>query len=300
MKRREFLSQSGYACIAVGIFGKISGIPGRYIGDTPTTTDILGPFYRPGAPIRTNINPTGYTGQTFHFSGTVYKGDGITPYENCRVEVWQCDENRLYDNTSDDYRYRGTQLTGKDGKYNFITCRPVPYQSPEDPAVWRPAHIHMLVSGNGQQDLITQVYLKGDPYLAKDRSSSSPLAINRILNIQKNDKNEESLVFDIVMSKEFKPDDNVFEKLSGIYSMDDKSLIEFYRKDDLLFLKWGGQFREGLSYKGNNEFTGGVNNRTSARFEIKPGGEVRVKVNFYRPRLNSTTSLEGIKAFKYE
>lgn len=32
--------------------------------------------------------------------------------------------------------------------------------------------------------------------------------------------------------------------------------MEFFRKGYLLFLKWNGQYREGLSYNGNNEFAG--------------------------------------------
>ncbi len=300
MKRRKFFEQSGMVAIGICVFGKISWSKGRYIGDTPTTTDVLGPFYRPGAPIRTNINPNNYSGKPFDLSGKIFKADGITPFENCRIEIWQCDENKLYDNISDEYKYRGMQNTGRDGKYHFITTHPVPYPRTEDPNRWRPAHIHMLVSGDGQQDLITQIYLKGDPYLETDISSSSPEAIKRILPIAKNIHDRESLVFDIVMSKELKPDNNVFEKLSGSYRMNDKSLMEFYKKDDLLILKWGGQIREGLSYKGNNEFAGGLNNKTSAKFELLPNNEVRVKVNYFRPSYNEQIVLEGTKAFKYK
>lgn len=300
MERRKFIEQSGMVAIGICIFGKISWSKGLYIGDTPTTTDVLGPFYRPGAPIRTNINPSNYSGKPFDLSGTIFKADGITPFKNCSIEIWQCDENKLYDNISDEYKYRGMQKTGRDGKYHFITTHPVPYPTTENPNLWRPAHIHMLVSGEGQQDLITQIYLKGDPYLETDRASSSPHAIKRILPITKNIYDQESLVFNIVMSKELKPDNNVFEKLSGSYRMNDKSLMEFYKKDDLLFLKWGGQIREGLTYKGNNEFAGGFNDKTIAKFEIRSNNEVRVKVNYYRPTYNDKVVLEGTKAFNYK
>ncbi|MGZ5190953.1 MAG: hypothetical protein ACXWCZ_08010, partial [Flavisolibacter sp.] len=85
----------------------------------------------------------------------------------------------------------------------------------------------------------------------------------------------------------------------GIYSMNDKSLMEFYKKGDLLFLKWNGQIREGLSYKGNNEFAGNVNNRTTAKFEFGINNQVFVKVNFYRLAYDKDVALEGIKSFKY-
>ena len=75
--------------------------------------------------------------------------------------------------------------------------------------------------------------------------------------------------------------------------------MEFYKKGDLLFLQWNGQIREGLSYKGNNEFAGSVNNRTTAKFELGVDNKVSVKVNFYRQAYNKDVALEGIKAFNY-
>lgn len=59
------------------------------------------------------------------------------------------------------------------GKYHFIGMHPIPYLSEGNPNVWRPAHFHLLISGKGQQDLITQVYLEDDPYLEKDKASAS-------------------------------------------------------------------------------------------------------------------------------
>src|SRR5258708_7439830 len=258
MQRRKFIQNSGFAAIAIGVFGNVAWSKDGFIGDTPTTTDILGPFYRPGAPMRTNINSKDYTGHLFHVSGTVFKEDGKTPFKNCLIEIWQCDENRVYDNISDEYRYRGMQRTGNEGNYHFICMHPIPYPVAENSPVWRPAHIHLLVSGAGQQDLITQIYLEGDPYLASDMGSMSPQAVKRIMKIKRNARNEESIRFDIVMAKEFKPDNTVFEKLTGVYEMSDKSHMEFYKNDDLLLMKWKSQIRKGLSLKGNTTFYVGV------------------------------------------
>ncbi len=299
MQRRKFIQETGMIAIGVGVFGNVTWSKDRFIGDTPTTTDLLGPFYRPGAPARSNINPKGYSGQVFHVSGTVFKEDGKTPFKDSLIEIWQCDENKMYDNISDEFRYRGSQKTGADGKYHFIGMHPIPYPANENADIWRPAHIHLLISGKGQQDLITQIYLEGDPYLEKDIASSSPNAAKRILKIIKNSKSEEAVHFDIVMAKEFKPDNNAFDKLIGIYKMNDKSVMEFYRKDDLLFLKWNSQIREGLSYKGNNTFAGGVRNINTAEFQLQANNQVKVKVHF---KLIDTgeIDLEGIKAFKYK
>jgi catechol 1,2-dioxygenase len=298
MERRKFFKETGMIAIGIGVFGKIAWNGDRFIADTETTTDILGPFYRPGAPIRNNINSKGYSGKLFHISGTVLKEDGKTPFKNCQMEIWQCDEHGVYDNTSDEYNYRGIQKTGADGKYHFIGMHPIPYPVAENSPIWRPAHIHMLVSGEGMQDLITQVYLEGDPHLEKDMGSMSPRAIKRILKITRNSKNEEAVQFDIVMAKEFKPDNAVFEKLVGVYKMNDNSVMEFYKKDDLLFMKWNSQIWEGLSYKGNNSFSGGADNSAVVTFKLLAKGEVKATVHL-KSIIKGEMDLEGIRTFNY-
>jgi catechol 1,2-dioxygenase len=82
-----------------------------------------------------------------------------------------------------------------------------------------------------QQDLITQIYFKGDPHNEKDPCASSSIAVNRILNVTKNKNNEKAIHFNVAMAKEFKPEDTVFKKLSGVYGMNDNSLIEFLKKE---------------------------------------------------------------------
>jgi catechol 1,2-dioxygenase len=298
MQRRKFFKDTGMIAIGIGVLGKISWSNDRFVGDTETTSDILGPFYRPGAPVRININPESYTGKLFHISGTVFKEDGKTPFKNCTLEIWQCDEHGMYDNTSAGFRYRGKQKTGADGRYHFIGMHPIPYPV-ENTSIWRPAHIHLLVSGEGQQDLITQVYLEGDPHLQKDLGSMSPQAVKRILKISRNNNNEEAVRFDIVMAKEFKPDNTVFERLAGVYKMSDQSSMEFYKKDDLLFMKWNSQIWEGLSYKGNNTFSGGADNLTTASFQLLPNNVVKVKVHL-KSIIKGDMNLEGDRIFNYK
>lgn len=296
MQRKEFLKQSSIAAIAIGVFGNIQWNEDRFIGDAPTTTDILGPFYRAGAPIRTNLNSPDFNGEILHLSGTIFKEDGKTPVNNCLIEIWQCQQDGLYDNVSDDFLYRGSQQVGEAGKYHFITTIPIPYPNDENPSIFRPAHIHMRISVKGQQDLITQVYLKGDPYLDTDPSTKSSLSINRILSLKKRKEKESELNFDIVLKKEYLPDDTVFPKVSGTYKMSDKSIMEFYRDGDFLFWKWNGQVRGGLSYSGNNTFVAGVND-TEAKFEFQPKGNATLLFRFERRR---NINLEGTKLINYK
>jgi len=55
MKRRTFIKNTSYVALGVSVFGNIIWKAGKFVGDTPTTTDILGHFYRPNSPIRIGI-----------------------------------------------------------------------------------------------------------------------------------------------------------------------------------------------------------------------------------------------------
>lgn len=283
--------------MSIGVFGKLVLGSDAITGDSPTTTDVLGPFYRPGAPFRTNINPPGFNGTNLHLSGTIFKDDGRTPFHGCLIEVWQADKLGKYDTVSDDYVYRGAAKTGADGKYHFTTSMPVPYVVGKDGTGHRPAHIHLRVAGAaGEQDLISQIYFKGDPYLAKDLYSSSASSVNRILSVTKNAKGEDLVHFDIVMSKEFPLDAAAFEKITGVYDMGKGVLAEFFRKGNLLFAKVNGQIEDAWHYKGNNTFEDGMG--SELKFEILPGGGAKVKV-VYVMDLNRVENFEGTKFLKY-
>jgi catechol 1,2-dioxygenase len=157
----------------------------------------------------------------------------------------------------------------------------------------------MHIMGEGKQDLITQIYFSGDSYIQNDLSASAPTAKNRILTITSNSQREKQLRFNVIMAKEFIPEDNVFKKLSGLYKMNDKSMMVFYRDGDLLFMKWNGQIREALSYKGNNKFSGSIDNATTAEFELLPDKDVKVVVHYNAPALRREFNIEGGKSFKY-
>ncbi len=141
---------------------------------------------------------------------------------------------------------------------------------------------------------MTQVYFTGDPYLEKDSNSASPKAINRILPIQRDGKNEETVHFDVVMAKEFTPEKGVFEKISGVYEMSNKTLMEFYREGDSLFGKRNGQIMFVLFYQGNNEFASATGH--IVKFELQTNGNV--KVCSINPN-TTDCAVTGTKAFKY-
>ena len=129
--------------------------------------------------------------------------------------------------------------------------------------------------------------------------SMSPHAVKRVLKIVTNGKGEEGVQFDIVMAKEFRPDNSVYEKLCGVYKMSDGSMMEFTRKGDFLMLKWNSQIMEGLSYKGNNSFSGGAENSTVANFELLANGGIQVKLSM-RSITRGETRIEGSMLFNYK
>ena len=298
MKRRTFVKHSSITAFSIAAFGAIQWNGKSFEGDTVTTTDILGPYYRPGAPMRSNLIPNGSTGQVMHLSGTIFQKDGKTPLSNALVEAWQCDEHEHYDNTSDDYTFRGTVKSGKDGKYGFKTIVPVPYKA--DETMWRPAHIHLRISSGDHQDLITQIYFKGDPHISEDAGSASPGAAGRILEIQKNAAQENVVKFDVVMGKAFPLDDAGYKKITGLYDLKDAN-AEFKRDGDLLLLKVNGHLVEALAYKGNNTFEGGLG-YVKAKFELLDKGDVKTIItrgNFDSGDMTTVTTMEGLKFIKY-
>lgn len=294
MQRRTFIKNSSLTVLSISTFGSLNWNGKSFEGDTPTTTDILGPFYRPGAPLKSNLVLPYAKGTPIVLKGSIFKENGKTPVNNALVEIWHCDENEVYDNASDEYKYRGGQKTKADGKYEFKSILPVPYKAdPNDDSSWRPAHIHMRVSVPNQQDLITQIYFKGGKYVETDKWASSPQAVNRILTITKNKAGVSEIVFNVIMAKEIPLDKNVYDRLTGLYDIGEDNTVEFIKNDDLLFMKRNGQLFSSLKYTGNNTFEGGIG-FPKVIFEIQKEGSVKVVV------ITATKTYTGTKYLKYK
>lgn len=75
--------------------------------------------------VRNNLVIEGVPGDIIELSGIVRHKDCQTPYENAKVELWHCSADEIYDNDSDEYRYRGTSYCDSEGKYKFTTQMPV-------------------------------------------------------------------------------------------------------------------------------------------------------------------------------
>ena len=125
-----------------------------------------------------------------------------------------------------------------------------------------------------------------------DTSASAPQAVNRILNIVKNAAGQNTVIFDVVMTKEFPLEKEVYNKITGLYRMGDYGKVEFIKNDDLLFMKRNGQLTAGLKYIGNNTFEGGIG-FPKVTFELLVNGETNAIV------VSRNNTYSGQKYLKY-
>ncbi|MCA1580893.1 MAG: dioxygenase [Acidobacteria bacterium] len=136
----------------------------------PTASDVAGPFYLPGAPRRLDLAAAGESGDRIAIRGRVLSSDCRTGVAGALLDVWQADAKGEYHGKDEQYRLRGQILTGPDGTYEIHSIRPGNYRQENG---WRPAHIHFTISAPGHEPVTTQLYFRGDPYLAPHDSCGS-------------------------------------------------------------------------------------------------------------------------------
>jgi catechol 1,2-dioxygenase len=200
MDRKKFIISSALTAFSMSTFGSvIKNSSGELTGDCETTNDILGPFYREDAPIRSDLTYKGLDGSKIILRGKVYRSDCITPIKNAMVEIWHCDTAGEYDNDSNEYRQRGRWKTNEDGEYSFRTILPGKYLNGR---LYRPSHIHYRVTAPGSKELISQIYFNGDPHIKEDPWASQSKAKGRILPISLIDiKGNLTINFDISLKE---------------------------------------------------------------------------------------------------
>lgn len=200
MDRKKFLITSSLTAIALTTFGSVVKQPNEgFAGDCETTEDILGPFYRPDAPIRSDLTFNGLTGTRIQLKGKVFGEDCVTPLKNAMVEIWHCDTQGEYDNQTKEYKHRARLFTDESGAYEFQTILPGKYLNGR---LYRPAHIHYRVTEKNSKELISQIYFMGDPHIAKDPWASQKKATRRILPVAPDDINGNlSVTFDVYLSE---------------------------------------------------------------------------------------------------
>ena len=148
-----------------------------------TEATVLGPFfahgakeYDYGADLREGAT---LKGEDVYVSGRVMSLDG-KPIPNAALDVWQAKADGIYDvQTEGGFELRGRVKANANGEYAFKSYKPKFYSVPVDGPVgeliratgnhhMRPAHMHAIVSAPGYQQVITHVFVEGDPYLDGD------------------------------------------------------------------------------------------------------------------------------------
>jgi hydroxyquinol 1,2-dioxygenase len=147
-----------------------------------TEATVFGPFFVDGSPrIETGGDiAQGATGQPCWVSGTVTSTDG-TPLAHARLDVWEADDDGMYDVQHPDDRTqgRGHLLTDDHGRYGFWGVTPTPYPIPHDGPVgdllsaagrgpMRAAHLHFMVTAVGHHRLVTHIFVRGDAHQDSD------------------------------------------------------------------------------------------------------------------------------------
>jgi catechol 1,2-dioxygenase len=153
-------------------------------GQTETTANLLGPFWRLDSPRTENggsivRSPT--PGPELFVTATVNGPDG-KPVAGAEVDIWQSSTEGLYENqdpTQADMNLRGKFTTDAQGKFSFRSILPAGYPIPINGPVgdllraqgrhnMRPAHLHFLIFKEGFKTHISQVYVPEDPNIETD------------------------------------------------------------------------------------------------------------------------------------
>jgi hydroxyquinol 1,2-dioxygenase len=140
-----------------------------------TEATVLGPFFVEGAPeveLGGDI-AFGAPGEPCWVEGSVSDTDG-SRLPGALLEVWECDEEGLYDvqYASERTAARGRLHADADGNFQFWALTPVPYPIPNDGPVgrlldaagrspMRAPHLHFLVKVPGKRTLITHIFVDG-------------------------------------------------------------------------------------------------------------------------------------------
>lgn len=153
-------------------------------GQRATTANLMGPFWRQGAPRLANgdsivRSPT--PGAPLFVSAWVRDGEG-RPVADAEIDIWQASTEGFYENQDPaqaDMNLRGTFTTDAAGHAWFRSVKPAGYPIPVGGPVgallraqgrhnMRPAHIHFLIRKPGFKAQFSQVYSSDDPFLETD------------------------------------------------------------------------------------------------------------------------------------
>jgi len=153
-------------------------------GQTETTQNLLGPFWRLNSPIVENggsIVRSETPGPPLFVQARVVDQQG-QPVAEAEVDIWHSSPVGLYENQDPDQadmNLRGKFVTDAEGRFWFRTVKPAGYPIPTNGMVgkllraqhrhpYRPAHLHALIFKPGFKTQTSQVYVDDDEHLETD------------------------------------------------------------------------------------------------------------------------------------
>jgi catechol 1,2-dioxygenase len=183
-KTNETHNEVVLLCGSVGLSALVCLLNNGNNGQTETTANMLGPFWRTESPVTENggsivRSPT--PGPPLFVNAQVRDTAG-TPIANAEVDVWHSSPEGFYENQDPvqaNMNLRGKFRTDAEGRIRFRTVRPAGYPIPVDGPVgdfirlqrrhnMRPAHLHFLIYKEGYKTHISQVYVNDDVNLETD------------------------------------------------------------------------------------------------------------------------------------
>ncbi len=181
-----------------------------------TPAQIEGPYYPKTKPeeIDSNLLKIGKQelaeGMPLKLEGKIFDQKG-RPIVGAKIEIWQCDNNGIYNHPKAPNRDRfdsrfqgfGSSLTDLEGYFGFLTIMPVADHK-------RPPHIHVKIYRENREALTTQLYLKDHPENNRDGLLSlmlypgqKKLLIDPIPSKLDHGLKGQSAWFDFVLAKNF-------------------------------------------------------------------------------------------------
>jgi hydroxyquinol 1,2-dioxygenase len=155
-------------------------------GNTETTANLLGPFWRPDAPLMKSgdsivRNSGAEKGTKLVVNASVIDSNG-SPVVGAEIDVWHSSNEGFYENQDPeqaDMNLRARFFTDELGRFSFETIKPIGYPIPVNGPVgvflklqgrhnMRPAHIHFMIRKPGYKTQFSQVYSSDDPNLDTD------------------------------------------------------------------------------------------------------------------------------------
>lgn len=153
-------------------------------GQTDTTANLMGPFWRMDSPRERNgasIVRSNTVGVPMFVNAWVRDLNG-KPVANAEVDVWHTSAEGFYENQDPeqaDMNLRGKFTTDEHGHISFRSVKPAGYPIPLSGPVgdllkaqgrhnMRPAHIHFMIYKPGFKTQFSQVYSSDDPNLETD------------------------------------------------------------------------------------------------------------------------------------